>query len=90
MILEILHDLKLGSTLTSAITRSVLNVIGFAFVDDLDLVKIGINSITMNEIKNNMQKMINEWQKLLKVTGGTLVPGKSWFTPVNFIWKNGR
>ena len=67
-----------------------MKVIGFVFVDDSDLVKIATDNETIQEITMSIQKMINQWQKLLQVTGGVLVPENSWFTPVNFKWKNGK
>ena len=49
---------------------------GFAYVDDCDLMQIGSDP---TEVLKSMQKLINSWGTLMEVTGGALRTDKSWY-----------
>ena len=90
VMIEVMKDLNLGSTIQSAITKMLSTFIAFAFVDDTDLIKIGTNDDSMDQVAEEMQQMLRMWQGLLRSTGGALVPRKSWYVPIDFTWKNGK
>ena len=53
-----------------------IEFVGFAFVDDKDLLKASIigDGSTYATIANEMQQGLDTWEGLLKATGGALVP----------------
>ena len=86
VMLEVLKDEGFGSAITSSITNLVTSLVAFAFVDDTDLVTIGKENDTLDEVIQKMQKLMKMWQGMLRTTGGALVPHKSWFVPIAFRW----
>lgn len=90
VLLGILREQGYGSTMISTITKQAILLVGFAFVDDNNLVKIGTDSTTIQEIAEGMQEMLNVWQGTLSATAGALAPDKSWYTPIDFYWIDGH
>ena len=60
---------------------------GFAYVDDSDLIQTGTDPVV---VLASMQKLINMWGSLIDVTGGALSVEKSWWYMVDYVWKRGR
>ena len=62
------------------------HIIGFAFVDDTDLVTLDMTepSTVEWEIFENLQASIDRWQGGLWVSGGAIVPEKSFVYPIVF------
>ena len=90
VMLEILKEEGLGSTLISALTHLTTTLIAYAFVDDTDLVRIAMDDETIEDVTIGMQKNLCTWQSILRTTGGALVPKKSWFVAIDFKWNHGR
>jgi hypothetical protein len=65
----------------------ILELTGFAYVDDTDLIQVGNN---MESAVNRMQNLILAWISLVEVTGGLLAPDKCWTYMVDFQFKNGK
>jgi hypothetical protein len=64
--------------------------VGFAFVDDKDLLKARKpGEKTYVEMAEDMQNGLDLWEGLLKATGGALVPDKSYWYLIDFKGKNG-
>ena len=42
------------------------------------------------DISDKLQAAVELWQKCTEVSGGCLVPGKSWWTLIDFTWGKGR
>jgi hypothetical protein len=85
-LLNMMRTAKHGLQMTSAITKEKSNIVGYAFVDDTDLVQGNImnHSITAEEVMEEMQMAILRWEGGLKATGGALVPSKSFVYPIDF------
>ena len=73
------------------ITNIPLELCGFAFVDDTDLVCTVQDSASSFDTLKKMQKMVDTWEGVAKTTGGAIEtsPDKSWWYLVDFQWKNG-
>jgi hypothetical protein len=65
----------------------LLELSGFAYVDDTDLLQI---NNTVEEVVRNMQKKLDEWNEVIAATGGILSPSKCWWYLVTFEYVAGR
>ena len=74
IVFEILHKRGLGTKLTSALSKQSFTLVGFAYVDDCNLIQARKNPL---QVMESMQRLINRWGSLMKVTGGTLRTNKS-------------
>ena len=60
-------------------------LIGFAFVDDTDLVHVALHpSIQAQDTLRTSQKMFLKWENLLDATGGALRPEKCFWYLIDF------
>ena len=87
VIFDILHKRGFNSTIISSISKQLFTLVGFAYVDDCDLIQVGDNPITVLE---SMQALINSWGSLMEVTGGVIRTDKSWWYLVDYVWKRGK
>ena len=63
----------------------------FAFVDDADVVHTAKDVDTTGDIVlQEMQQAIDHWEGGLKATGGALVPEKSYWYLIDFVWTGDR
>ena len=76
-----------GFSLFTAITVSAVSFVCYAFVDDTDLVHTAKDVDTRGPtIIAEMQSALDHWEGGLKATGGALVPEKSYWYLIDFIW----
>ena len=76
-----------GLQLLSAISWLLLTIIGFAFVDDADLVDGARDVRTPGEaLIADFQQALSRWCGLLWATGGLIVTSKSKWWLVDFEW----
>jgi len=61
--------------------------VGFAFVDDCDLIQSGQDPRAVAE---SMQTVIREWGNLMEVTGGPLETKKSYWYLIDYEWMRGK
>ena len=87
IIFEILHKRGFAVKFCTTLSKEVFKLVGFAYVDDSDLIQTGSNPIT---VLSSMQKLINKWGSLIDVTGGALSVEKSWWYMVDYVWKRGK
>ena len=87
IIFEILHKRGFAVPFCTSISQEVFKLVGFAYVDDSDLIQTGTNPI---EVLASMQKLINMWGSLIDVTGGALSVEKSWWYMVDYVWTRGK
>jgi hypothetical protein len=89
-ILEIMCKRGQCTVFKAFISGKELKIVGFAFVDDKDLLLASIVGMqTYNEVAQDMQQGLDLWEGLLKATGGALVPDKSYWYLIDFKWKDG-
>ena len=86
IIFEILHKRGFAAEFCTTISKETFKLVGFAYVDDSDLMQTGSDPIV---VLNSMQKLINMWGSLIDVTGGALSVEKSWWYMVDYVWKRG-
>ncbi len=88
---EVLHKRKLATSITTPITKQQLELVGFAFVDDSDIIASGGFNNDPDATITNMQDAIDCWEGVAKSTGGALEPSKSWWYLIFFQWdENGE
>jgi hypothetical protein len=64
--------------------------VGFAFVDNTDLIELDLrrDDFDTPTTMENMQDFITRWEGGLKATGGAIVPMKSWVYPISFAFNH--
>ena len=85
---QVMHKRGASTQIMSPLTRSEIDVCGFAYVDDTDLIASSQNINDTSDATKKMQRTVNEWEAVSKTTGGALVPEKCWSWIVGFEWKN--
>jgi hypothetical protein len=89
-ILEIMRKRGQCTDFKAFISGEELKIVGFAFVDDKDLLRASsVGRKTGGEVTQEMQQGLDLWEGLLKATGGALVPEKSYWYLIDFKWKDG-
>lgn len=87
VVFKILHERGFESNIISAISKNLFILVGFAYVNDCDLIQIGNNPV---KVLASMQERINSWGDLVEVTGGTIRIDKSWWYLFNYVWQKGK
>jgi hypothetical protein len=85
-LLDMLRDAGNGAFFIEPISKKSSHLVGYAFVDDTDLVQFDLRDPqeTEEEMLDKMQDAISRWEGGLKATGGAIVPQKSFVYPVIF------
>ena len=65
-------------------------ITGFGFVDDIDLIQKGIEREEYWDVAHTLHAAVKLWGNSTEVSGGCLVPEKSWWTLVDFTWNEGK
>jgi hypothetical protein len=85
-----LHRLGHAARIISAMSRSVMEVVGFLFVDDTDLMTVAKDkSESPTQVTSRMQAAVNAWHGGLRASGGALKPDKCSWCLVSFFWERG-
>jgi hypothetical protein len=86
-----LHRLGHVARIILAMSRSVLEVVGFLFVNDTDLMTVATTkSETPTQVTSRMQDAVNAWHGGLRASGGALKPDKCSWCLVSFFWEQGQ
>ena len=85
---EVMHKRGATTSITSPLSSNKMEICGFAFVDDTDLITSSIGKNDSLEEKTKMQHTVNEWEAVSRTTGGALAPHKCWSWIIAFDWKN--
>jgi hypothetical protein len=72
-ILNMLRARGLGASFRSAISGDTTNLVGYAFVDDTDLVT-SEPQVSKIQVMGKMQNSLDAWEGGLRATGGAIVP----------------
>ena len=75
VVFDVLHKRGFTSNIVSEISKQLFALVGFAYVDDCDLIQTGNDPVV---VLRSMQELINSWGGLIDVTCGTLQTDKSW------------
>lgn len=75
-----------GVSFQSPLSKEDDHLVGFAFVDDTDIVEGTLQQVdlTIEDIMTRMQEAVNRWEGGLKATGGAIRPDKSFIYPIDF------
>ena len=84
---QVLHERGAATKIISPITKDKIDLCGFAFVDDSDLIAMSSNKNDPADAKDKMQNVVNQWEAVSKTTGGALSPEKCWSWIISFDWK---
>jgi hypothetical protein len=78
LLLDIMREEGFGIFYQTSLSAQVIRFVGYAFVDDTDLVQTGKDgSETGLEILEQMQAGVNLWEGIIDATGGALSVKKS-------------
>jgi hypothetical protein len=70
-----LRDKGLGANFCLAISERNLFLVGYAFVDDTDLVCA--NDVPADQTASLLQQLLTAWEGGIRTTGGAIMPEKS-------------
>jgi exonuclease III len=74
-----MHLEGLSTQFCQKMTEKVISLIGFMYVDDMDLIRI-CDDIDSAHLTEDLQLTLAYWNRLVRVTGGALEPSKSgWY-----------
>ena len=86
-LLQMMHSAGYGVSITSALTKTIISLAGFAFVDDADLFCARPTSTTTTgDLSADFQTALDRWSGGLHATGGALAPLKSFYYLLDFKW----
>ena len=88
-LLQILNEEGYGTFFQTALTNQPIRIVGYAFVDDTDLIQTAKESETFQDVLQEMQHAMNLWEGLIKNTGGALAVDKCRWWGVDFQWQDG-
>ena len=87
-LIEMMRNAGHGITYKAPLSHAKDHLVGFAFVDDTDIVQgdLTATDLSIEDIYTCMQEGINRWEGGLKATGGAICPDKSFVYPIAFTW----
>jgi hypothetical protein len=88
-VLNMLRSKGLGAQFISSVSKHQTELVGYAFVDDTDLV-VSKPDIPIQDVNSLMQSSLTAWEGGIRATGGAIVPEKSHWYLVEFGWKDGN
>ena len=88
-ILQILRDRGFGTKFVSSLSNQRTQIVGFAFVDDTDLIQTATANEGIREVHEELQKSVDHWEGLIKATGGALSVDKCKWWAIDFEWTPG-
>ena len=83
-ILHILKEDGFGTFFQTAISQQQIRIVGYAFVDDKDLIQTPKDGQTFVKVNEEMQNAMNLWEGLIKNTGGALATDKCRWWGIDF------
>jgi hypothetical protein len=87
-IINLMRAAGFGATFLTAISVSLVAFVCYAFVNDTDVVHTAQDVYTTGEeIMRQMQTVIDRWEGGLRATGGAIVPKKSYWYQIDWIWE---
>ena len=84
---DLLHKRGFASRFIGALSATTFVIIGFIYVDDMDLAQVARHRHeSIDIVIERMQQMILCWEAGLALTGGSLGPAKCSWGPIAFCW----
>ena len=90
-ILEMMREAGFGSFFKASISGEQIRIVGYAFVDDTDLMQSARNPTdNFLDVADYMQQGLTLFEGLMNAAGQCISPEKSLWYLVSFEWKNGN
>jgi hypothetical protein len=89
VLLNALRETGAGAEFRGPIEQNEFRFVGYAFVDDTDLV-VSDRRSTGDELVKAMQEALDCWEGCLRASGGALEPAKTFWYGVDFEWDKGN
>jgi hypothetical protein len=89
VLLDVLRKRKLGANFVTPISQTDMQLVGYAYVDDTDLI-VTANEDDEEDAMQKMQECLSTWEQVIDITGGQLEPSKTYWYLIKFIWKDGK
>ena len=90
-VLNMLREAGCGAIFKTAVSGSTVTFVGYAFVDDTDLIAASPDpNATYLEVTTLMQNSITAWEGGIRATGRALVPEKTHWYLIDFKWTQGK
>ena len=89
-LLQILKEDGFGTFFQTALSNHMIRIVGYAFVDDTDLIQMAKDGQKFVEVNVEMQKAMDLWEGLIKNTGGALATDKCRWWGIDFSRTNGK
>jgi hypothetical protein len=79
-----------GAHFQPAISGKPISFVGYSFVDDTDICQTSRSaSESASSVVAHMQAAMDCWEGGIRATGGAIVPAKSHWYLLDFVWRNG-
>ena len=86
-ILQVMKAQGCGTFFKASISGTEIRLVGYAFVDDTDLIQTGKTSgESIQQIIERTQQSLDLWEGLIHSTGGAMRVDKSCWWAVDFFW----
>jgi hypothetical protein len=90
-VVEMMRTEGFGINVLSALSKTLVNFVCYSFVDDTDLGHSTPSVNTSGEtIMAEMQKALDLWEGGIRATGGAIVPEKSYWCLIDFVWNGSK
>ena len=85
LILQILKEDGFGTFFQTALSQQLIRIVGYAFVDDTDLIQTSKDGKQFAEVNGEMQQAMDLWEGLIKNPGGALATDKCGWWGIDFL-----
>ena len=90
-VLNMLRAEGYGAFFASSLSNEKVSFVGYAFVDDTDLVTTSKDpNATYEDVAELMQGALTAWEGGIRATGGAIEPEKSHWYLIDFVWHHGK
>ena len=88
-LLQILKEDGFRTFFHTALSGKAIRIVGYAFVDDTDLIQTPKDGENFDQVLHHMQQALDLWEGLIKNSRGALAVNKCRWWGVDFVWNNG-
>jgi len=89
-LLNMLRSGDFGCEFMSPFSKKLTQFVGYAFVDDTDIIVSKPTMVSCMEATSSLQRAVDIWEGGLKATCGAIVPEKTFWYLIDFSWEAGR
>jgi hypothetical protein len=89
-LLDILRNMGFGFSYITHLSNQFIRCVGFAFVDNTDLLQVLHHNSSREEVTKNLQESLDLWEGILSAKAGDIVPEKNFWYQVDFTWNRGE